>query len=76
MKWRKMAPISIEGKRYFPAVWAEIFPDQEVLLVVQLTKWYFFKCIGATDCIGFTLTPDGRRKYVDEHWLMHEVGYP
>lgn len=76
MGWVVKDPIIINNKKYHPAIWSQSFPDGEALLVVQLTKWYFLKYIGATDCIGFTLTPSGERKYVDEKWLMNEVGHP
>lgn len=76
LHWRELAPTRITGKKYYPAVWAQTFPEKTALLVVQLTKWYWFKWFGATDCIGFTLTPDGHKEFVDERWLMDEVGHP
>lgn len=72
----QQAPIRIDGKRYYPAVWAEILPNDAVLLVVELTHWYFLNWFGSTDCIGFTLTEVGERQYVDADWLMTEIGYP
>lgn len=74
--WIEQNPISIKKKKYYPAIWSEVFPDEELLLVVQLTRWYFLKMIGSTDCIGFTLNKEGCLRHVDEYWLMHKVGHP
>jgi len=76
LDWIEEDPIQINGKKYYPSVWSRKFPDQDALLVVQLTRWYFLKMIGSTDCIGFTINPTGVRQNVDEKWLMNEVGYP
>ena len=74
--WIEKKPITIKGKKYHPAIWSEAFPDEELLLVVQLTRRYFLNMIGSTDCIGFTLNKEGQLNHVDEYWLMHEVGHP
>ena len=76
VKWQERGALVINGNTYYPAVWSQTFPDGEALLVVQLTRRYFFKLLAATDCIGFTLTKSGERFLVDACWLMHEVGYP
>ncbi|UTA48153.1 hypothetical protein L1F30_01100 [Simiduia sp. 21SJ11W-1] len=76
MGWIDKSPIAINKKKYHPAIWSQSFGDDELLLVVQLTRWYFLKMIGSTDCIGFTLTKEGELNHVDEYWLMHEVGHP
>lgn len=76
LKWIEKDPILIKKKKYHPAIWSEVFPDEELLFVVQLTRWYFLKIFGSTDCIGFTLNKEGKLNHVDEYWLMHEVGHP
>lgn len=73
--WIEEAPIKIDGKKYYPAVWGHEFQEQ-ALLVVQLTRWYIFNWFGSTDCIGFTVNKEGIRENVDAHWLMQKVGHP
>ncbi len=74
--WVEQDPITIQKTKYHPAVWSQVFADEELLLVVQLTRWHLLKLSGSTDCIGFTLRKNGEFKHVDEYWLMHEVGHP
>jgi len=75
MGWITKESIELNGKKHHPAIWGEEFQDQ-ALLVVQLTRWYFLKIFGATDCIGFLMNGDGTITNVDAYWLMHEVGHP
>jgi len=51
--WVNLESTMLEGKKYWPSIWSEKLVDDNVLLVVQLTKWYFLRIMGATDCIGF-----------------------
>ena len=75
LDWIEEAPVKINGKKYYPAIWGLEFQGQ-ALLVVQLTCWYIFQWFGSTDCIGFTVNKEGIRENVDAYWLMHEVGHP
>lgn len=75
LNWIEEAPVKINGKKYYPAIWGQEFQGQ-ALLVVQLTRWYIFQWFGSTDCIGFTVNKEGIRENVDAYWLMHEVGHP
>lgn len=74
--WVNLEKVEISGRTYWPSVWSQAFPDNSALLVVQYTRWYFLKLVGATDCIGFVVSPNGTIKFVDENYLMNEVGHP
>jgi hypothetical protein len=74
--WVNTEPIKINRRKYFPAIWSQEYGENEVLLVVQLTKWYIPKFFGATYCIGFLQNQKNETTDVDEYWLMHEVGHP
>ena len=74
--WIVLDPIKLEGKKYWPAIWAHQRPDDSWLVIVQLTRWLFLKIFGTTDCIGILFHPSGEKELVDEHYLMNEVGHP
>ena len=74
--WKNRNPINIGWRKYHPSVWSQEYGDNEVLLVVQLTKWYIPKFFGATDCIGFIQNSNNETTDVDAYWLMHEIGHP
>ena len=74
--WVKQEPIMICGKKNWPAVWSELMTDGAILLVVQLTRWHLLRIWGSTDCIGFLYSKNGQIEYVDENYLMNEVGHP
>ena len=74
--WINMDSVTISKKKYWPAVWSEVMHDEKCLFVAQLTRWHLLRIIGTTDCIGFLLTKNGEKEYVDEEYLMNEVGHP
>ncbi|EKE67220.1 hypothetical protein B3C1_19049 [Gallaecimonas xiamenensis 3-C-1] len=76
MGWEDLEPVKIRRKKYYPAVWSQDHGDDEVLLVVQLTKWHVPQIIGTTDCIGLIKNRMNRTIDVDALWLMHHIGYP
>ena len=74
--WINLDPIEIDGKKYFPSVWAQKMTDERMLFVVQVTRWIFLRFYGQTDCIGFLISKESDLEYVDEVYLMNEIGHP
>lgn len=57
-------------------VWSDAMSQEETLVVVQLTKWFSLKLFGETNSLGFSRDINAGIRYVDEDWLMNEVGHP
>jgi hypothetical protein len=76
VRWQNRNPITIGWRTYYPSIWSQEYGNGEVLLVVQLTKWYIPKIFGTTDCIGFVQKQNNEITDVDACWLMHEIGHP
>lgn len=74
--WKNMDSIKVEGKRYWPSVWSQIHKKNDMILVVQLTRWHFLRLVGSTDCIGYIFSKSGDVTPIDEIYLMNEVGHP
>jgi hypothetical protein len=74
--WINLEEITLNGKKYWPSIWAQQRPDDSWLLVVQLTRWMFLRMIGSTNCIGILFHPSGEKEFVDEMYLMNEEGHP
>jgi hypothetical protein len=76
LNWEVHKPIRIGWRKYQPSVWSQEYGINEVVLVVQLTKWYIPNIFGTTDCIGFLQNQNNETTDVDAYWLMHEIGHP
>ena len=74
--WQNREPIKIGWRKYYPSVWSQEYGENEIILVVQLTKWYIPNFLGTTDCIGFIQNLNNETTDVDAYWLMHEIGHP
>ncbi|UTA48251.1 hypothetical protein L1F30_01615 [Simiduia sp. 21SJ11W-1] len=74
--WVNLESIRIEGKKYWPSIWSQVHKDDDYILVVQLTRWYFLRIVGSTDCIGYRFHKSGGIEEIDEIYLMNEVGHP
>ncbi len=74
--WINLDAVMLSGKKYWPSIWSEQRPDDSWLLVVQLTNWVLLRIVGSTDCIGILFHPSGEKEFVDEIYLMNEVGHP
>lgn len=68
--WNEPEFIHLGGTKYYPGVWSEQLSEEETLVVVQLTKWYFLKRFGKTNSLGFIRDKNNGFRYVDE--LAHE----
>ena len=74
--WQNHNPVRIGWRMYYPSTWSQEYGNNEVLLVVQLTKWYIPNIFGTTDCIGFVQNQNNETTDIDAYWLMHEIGHP
>ena len=76
LNWINRPAMKIGWRKYYPSVCSQPYGDSDIVLIVQLTKWYIRGFLGATYCIGILLDENGNTTDVDAYWLMHEIGHP